>query len=559
MKKDDLPIQFNSASPMRKPDEILKEISGSKDKREAIRGIDTAKRDLSLYHFPEMRPELAGERLPRLNWGGTAVPLDNANLHFLVAGVPGTGKTISFRMLMQSILSPDFVESLPGNDRAVIYDPKQEFYPILRGMGLDDQGTRIHIMNPFDARCHGWDLAADYTTAADAFQLAKTIIPCPENSQQPFFPKAAASILTAVITVYQKKTPRNWDLASLISTCTNFESLEKTFRLADPGPYVTIAKNVFGSADTKNNVMAELCSQLFGFMPIAARWRVAKLKNRLVSLKKFIEKPNDILLLGANQSNSEALQTINRLLIKRLSEITLDHPAAGQWEARNRTWLILDELRELGKLQGLGDMINKGRSRGICAVLGFQDYPGLKESFGEHVAHEITATCGHKLYLKLGGESAEWASKAIGEVEFLETNFSVSAGSNQGMSVTVTDSVGGSSGPNGSSSTWNRSTGVGGNIGYTQNVTKSTQIQRTDAVFASEIAHLPSFREGGGLHGFLCENSADGKPVVHRLKVDRKLLIDKLRKESNDPGYLPCPEIEQDLGYVLRIHRRKRS
>lgn len=523
-----------AAMPTKRKDLAAWFMSTTTDAQEHVRGIERA---LDFYcHDPRAWPKIADGHAPQVNWVGLPIPLSRANLHFLVAGVPGTGKTISFRMLLQSVFSAAARQHLPGTDRAVVYDPKQEFYPILRGMGVPE--SDLAILNPFDARCYAWDLAKDYTTPAEAFQLAKTIIPCPDDHSQPFFPKSAAAILTGVICSLMQEKGQSWDLADVIAACIELKRIEE--RLAGTGRhvYAQMALGVLGSGDTRNNVFAELTSHLFEFLPFAAAWRAARKRGKVLTLRQFVERPGQILLLGANQTYSEPLQVVNHLLLKRLSETVLDHVADGQWKAMNRTWVVLDELRELGEVPGLADLINKGRSRGVCAVLGFQDYPGLKEAFGENTAHEITATCAHRVFLRLGGESAEWACQSIGKAEVKETEFSFSSGSSRGISGNTTDTTGMSYGPLGSTYTTSRAVSAGFNLTLSSNVTATPRKRETDAVLASEIAHLPGFEDGGGLTGFVCQQSSDGKPVVLKLKFARELLAG-LIPESEDAGFTP--------------------
>lgn len=514
------------------------------------RGIERSDDVLQLYCTePSTWPiGESGAIIPQVCWTGLPVPLSQANLHFLIAGVPGTGKTLSIRCLLQSVFAATVGPQLGGTDRAVIYDPKQEFFPILRGMGVPTE--RISFVNPFDYRGFAWDLAEDYQTPAEAFQLAKTMIPCPESHSQPFFPKAAAAILTGVISALMQINARGWDLADVVLNCLDESRLCNLLERATWNPYIQMAKGVLGSGDTKQNVFAELSSQLFEYLPIAARWRSARKRRRLISIREFLETPDRILLLGANQTFSQSLQVINRLFLKRLGELMMDIVADGQWEAKNRTWLVLDELRELGKVPGLGDFVNKGRSRGVCAVLGFQDYPGLKEAFGENNAHEITATCGHRLYLKLGGESAEWAAKSIGKAEIVDTNLAVTSGSSIGLSFQKSRSTTNSFtkttsilSPSSETFGTTDSFSSGFNINLQSSVTASQQIRESDAVLASEISGLPNFVEGRGISGFVCQRSHDGKPVVRKLHFPIELL-QGLHIPNNEPGFIGWPEAE---------------
>ena len=407
--------------------------------QEVLRGIQASEGKTILYSASHADWPVDGEgrAVPQICRGGLMHPLGRANLHFLIAGVPGTGKTLAIRVLMRSIFRGDLRQHLGGLDCGVIHDPKQEVYPMLRAFGCAED--QIIVLNPFDQRGHAWNLAADYTTQADTLQLARTIIPAPENHAQPFFPKAAVGVLAAVLRVYMRRNPGKWDLADVLLACMNFENLSTIFAMAPGEPMVMMALSFLQEPVTRNNVLAELCSHVMDFLPVASCWRHAARERKGVSVRDFLCSRDAIILLGANQTHRVALAAINRLFLKKLSEETLDHVDDGQWQAQNRTWLVLDEVRELGKVEGLADMINKGRSRGVCAVLGFQDYPGMKRAFGEHVAHDLTATCAHKLYLKLGVESADSASQAIGKAEIRETKFTRTSGLNLNLQSSVTD------------------------------------------------------------------------------------------------------------------------
>ena len=529
------------------PAVLARQIMGGAPVKKVLRGIEKSDAPPELFSPDPARWPLssAGIPVPQICWGGIPHPLHRANLHFLIAGVPGTGKTLSIRLLLQSVFGAHSASHLPGTDRAVIYDPKLEFYPIFRGMGVD--ADRICILNPFDSRSAPWDLAADYTGPSHAYQLARTIVPAPEDHAQPFFPKSAAALLAAVISVCMRRMPGAWDFAEILGRSLTRETMESTFAQDPDNTFVAIVRNLMKEGTTRDNVMAELTSHLFEYLPIAACWRRSRQEGRKpVSVSRFLAEKGTIILLGANQTHSEALGSMNRLFLKRLAEHTLDHVADGQWQARNRTWLVLDETRELGKVPGLSDFINKGRSRGLCVVLGIQDYAGMKHAFGEDVAHELTATCAHKLFLRLGAESAEWASRSIGKCEVRETNFSRTDGMNTGVN------VGESTGTNWSRSGLSGSTGGSTNqskgisLGYNQSTTASSAIRESDAVMPSEIAHLPGFEEGGGLRGFLCQSAGAQLAQVHQIAVPLEYFM-TLAPSSDDPGFLPRPEEDQDL------------
>jgi hypothetical protein len=86
-----------------------------------------------------------------------------------------------------------------------------------------------------------------------------------------------------------------------------------------------------------------------------------------------------------------------------------------------RTWFFLDEVREAGKLELLGRLLTKGRSKGVALDLGFQDISGMREAYGQELADELLGQCNTKILLRVNSpQSAAWAAKQRGwSVAFL--------------------------------------------------------------------------------------------------------------------------------------------
>ena len=62
---------------------------------------------------------------------------------------------------------------------------------------------------------------------------------------------------------------------------------------------------------------------------------------------------------------------------------------------------FLDDVREAGKLDGLSRLLNQGRTKGACVVLGFQDSDGMRDVYGEYVANELVGQCANKAILRV--------------------------------------------------------------------------------------------------------------------------------------------------------------
>jgi type IV secretory pathway TraG/TraD family ATPase VirD4 len=556
MSSSDQPHQDIYPQKVFKQSDSIKRLLGLPSEPEHLAGIKRL--DSQAIHYTEnvasWPKSEAGKIIPQINWGGQSIAATKANMHFLVAGVPGTGKTITFRALIQSIFNPQIRFHFGGNDRAIIYDPKQEFVPILDGLGIPLE--EVAILNAFDRRTMCWNMSTDYNDSASASQLAKSLIPIGENLSQPFFAKASAAILAAVICEHIRSNPGGWDLADIILDCLSEEDLLTRLQKAEKSPYNIAALTSMARGDTRASVMAELTTALSDYLPIASRWRKAREHGRILSIKRFLDLPSGVLLLGANRQFSESLGVINRLFLRRFSELSLDNTDTNLWNSENRTWLFLDELKELGKVHDLATLISKGRGKGICAVLGFQDISGLEEAFGEKNAQEITACCHHKLFLKLSGQSAEWASKSIGQTEVLDTSVSVRSGSSLSAGFNSSDT---------STKGWTQTTfgllgtplgtintsksiqsGTSFTTTLTSDVTVSKQSKVKDAVLPSEISGLPDFSRGGGITGFsfdYCDVAKESIVKKMHVKIDE---FSFLRNSSDAQGFVPWNPSELD-------------
>ncbi len=76
-------------------------------------------------------------------------------------------------------------------------------------------------------------------------------------------------------------------------------------------------------------------------------------------------------------------------------------------DSQRRIWLMLDEFPQLGKLEGFHQIIEKGRSRGICVILGLQDLNQLSDTYDDEIAKTWISSIGTKIVLRMSaGDSA---------------------------------------------------------------------------------------------------------------------------------------------------------
>jgi len=211
-------------------------------------------------------------------------------------------------------------------------------------------------------------------------------------------------------------------------------------------------------------------------------------------------------VLGNDEATRTALDAINQVIFKRLSELIL---AQTESESR-RTWTFLDELRQAGKLEGLSSLLTKGRSKGACVVLGYQDIEGLRDVYGTQLANEIAGQCSNKAVLRCDSpDTARWASALFGQREVLEVRLGVSHASNDRTS---------------------------------QSTNQATA--KRDVVLPSEIMGLAPTTQRNGMQGFFLTPHV-GAYYAH---FDGDILVSSLAKRNLAfPDLIPREDGEQYL------------
>lgn len=365
---------------------------------------------------------------PGITWGGLRIPSKFATSHFMVVGTTGSGKTVTLQLMMKEVLR----EIGTGADhRALIYDAKQDIASQIPSMGIPGN---VFTLNPFDERCLAWDIAKDITEPTAALQAAVTLIPSDKNASQPFFVDSAQLLLYGVMLSFIR-SQADWRFSDLIKSMYTVERLKRVLERCPETRH--IVDRFYHNRETLDEVMSTVATKLTPYEAIAAMWDKAYDAGRIISLNDWVKhrgKDNCVLILGNNERARAAVDRINQVVFKRVSELLLDLPEDRAGTRRN--WLFLDEIGEAGKLDGLASLLTKGRSKGTCVVLGFQDFDTLKEVYGENIAGALTSQCNCKAILRLESpKTAEWASKLFGEYEAIETRRSETRGTSSTRSL----------------------------------------------------------------------------------------------------------------------------
>jgi len=331
-------------------------------------------------------------------WGMESLPIWDTSAHFLAMGGVGSGKTIVLRWLMQSALG--HIGAGLGH-RALVFDAMGTMGSVLLGMNLR---CPVHTMNPFDRRGTAWDIAADVTSPSAAQQLAICLIP-EDRSPSPFFADAARQLFTAACLSFIKTSPGQWTLRDVLLALQTREGIHSLLaRAPQPG---AVAQLLMNGRQTFANILSTLATKLLRFEVVAACWHHATEK---LSLKHWLHKEG-VILLGNDPLFHTSITLINQAMLGCLAH----HILRQQESAARRTWIFLDEVSEVGRIEALPALMKRGRSKGVCVVWGMRRIDEIRRLYGSPVAEEITTACSYKTALRTDDlETAAWAEQHFG-------------------------------------------------------------------------------------------------------------------------------------------------
>ena len=316
------------------------------------------------------------------------VPIPSAieNLHFLIGGRTGTGKTIAIKEMLSRII--------PRGDRLIITDPNGDFLSHFFNKG-------DVVLNPFDRRGKGWSIFNEINSVYDHERFAKSVIP-PARSAQDSEWHAYAQLLFA------ETTKRLFQ-----DHCFNTRELSEWLTLR---PVEELAHFLSGTAAAglfDHGASKALASTRFIIASYLAPHHY--LKPGDFSLKSWLkDEQQGNLFITWREDMADALRPLISTWLDILCTSILSL-APGQTK---RIWIVIDELASLERLNSLEAALTKGRKHGLRIVTGLQSTAQLDHLYGREKAI-VLRSCFSNLLI-LGGTSsdsqtAEDFSRGLGE------------------------------------------------------------------------------------------------------------------------------------------------
>lgn len=330
--------------------------------------------------------------------------------HLLIYGSVGSGKTQIQIKLWQQLFAK--------NLKAIFYDVKGDVTAFFE---------KALLISPWDKRSAIWDIAKDICTRDAAQEFAASMIP--SEGKDPFWTNAGQFLLTGIIFSLQTEMGIKWGWKDLSERCNyNAEQL-----LALMTAHYPKGANVIADPTSTQtlSVISTLAAMTRLIDDLAVAWGNTE-GREMFSLRDWIRddytgKRQIILQAGKGERLTSAYiaAMINAVVPEIIS------PALPDDERGRTLFFVLDEFTSLAKIKIL-PLIDKGRSKGVCVVLGFQDIAQVRKVYGADDAKSITSMVGTHIVCQIGsGETREFvANQIIGKrrIATLNTNISMSAG-----------------------------------------------------------------------------------------------------------------------------------
>ena len=291
------------------------------------------------------------------------------------------------------------------NQRAVVYDPKNQLLPSLRCMGLR---CPVLVGNPFDRRAVKLDLAQEVLDEAMALTLAQSLVPMEVTVHQPYFARTAQVVLSGLIQALMALYPGTWTLRHLLLVAESAERIRATLaQVPETQRYVTQHAQPDKAEETFQSVLSELGGKLEVYRPLAAAWERTS-GERTIRLRQWVQQES-ILVLGYDPDRSGAAAAANRIILNLLAQIILGlAPNQRQKQTKNRRFFVLlDEFETLERLERIGKLLAEGRDRGVCGILGLHAWSELKQHYGADGANAIIAQISNKVFLRVEEDETE--------------------------------------------------------------------------------------------------------------------------------------------------------
>ncbi len=350
--------------------------------------------------------------------------IDNSNMHTLVIGATGSGKTAG-------IVNPTMKHLIKAKESIVITDPKGEIYEDNYKI-LKDAGYQIIVLNfrepqrgscwnPYDLP-YKYQKEGNFDKANELLNDLSTNIVVDGQGQDPFWQNAAADYLTGLgLALFQDAPLEEININSINLMINQGEErygastyMKEYYKMQDPTSPVAI--NLAGTVTTADETKAGIMTVLQQKVKTLA---VTRNLSEMLSKNDFDmasigEKPTALFMIV--QDEKTTYHSLATIFIKQCYECLISTAYKHGGALPVRTNFLLDEFANMPKIKDIATMVTAARSRHIKFTFIIQNFAQLDKTYGKEDAQTIRGNCINTIYLLTGELSAlEEISKLCGD------------------------------------------------------------------------------------------------------------------------------------------------
>lgn len=348
---------------------------------------------------------LEGADADGIQLGGVRVSRSGETRHFHIFGLPGAGKTVMLRNVIQQLVE--------RGDRVLIHDPKGDFASATPGAVL---------LGPWDERASAWAVAEDFDSWPLMDELAAILCRVEDSGQNRFFHAGAAAVLAAAMKAAADRAPGGrWTWAAVAAELARPPREFIRFLASFDSSLLTLFPATSRGAPTPNGEAGILSTLAQPLRLIAALARVEGSATSSWSARRWMTDADgaQIVLLNNHAGFSAvAADIFGAMLARAAAIIASDLPEVSA--SAPGIWYIIDEAPQLGAqaLRAIGKIAEVGRSRGARVVFVAQDESQYEAAMKDRAAGQaVLAMASTRVYFRLSPEAAQAVARRAGQQE----------------------------------------------------------------------------------------------------------------------------------------------
>lgn len=330
----------------------------------------------------------------------------------LFVGAPGSGKGFFMKLIV--------AQAYGNGDRGIILDAKSDEYfcPFFNP-------EKDILLNFCDTRGEQylWNFFDEMRTPMEASAIAESLIPPLANCGDQFWVNAPRDILAGLIIycyINRKRTYADlWEIITAPSIDIQ-DALNRT-------PGAEKGRRYLEDPESKmcGSVLSVLVQQTTCFS------LMSKKVSKPFYIDEWVNNGEGFIYLTSSKDLRVTLKGFYTLFIDTVARKVLSQES----NLSRRIFMFLDEFATLNRCDSILEMLNQGRSKGMCIFIGIQSISQIKKTYGEDDLSALMAGCSTKLVFRLAENvSSKYFEEFFGEVEEMqpEKSYQVKIGDNDG-------------------------------------------------------------------------------------------------------------------------------